>query len=149
MFVGVSITELIGWYYPVINFLWPLFWALSLTLFLLVPFIEWCSAFTDRREFKCWWSGWVFDVVWCGKFRGCREDVANDNFHSGGCMVMTIMGAICVFVWPLFVVGLSLIIPLLLIRAARDGGKLAAKVSKHIADKEAHNEGSSDSSSSS
>jgi hypothetical protein len=92
MFVGISITNLIDWYWPVATFLWVVVAALTLVGFLLVPLIEWCCAFTDRQKFHNWWTGWIFDVVWCWEFRKTRHEVVNCKAHIGGCLGTGIAG---------------------------------------------------------
>jgi hypothetical protein len=53
-------------------------------------------------------------------------------------LLASVMVVVGFLVWPLFLIAAAGFIPLYLLRAARDGQKLAIKVKNHIADKEAH-----------
>jgi hypothetical protein len=209
MFVGISVSELLGWYEPVANIVGLFLIPLSLFAIVALPLLNLVWCYIDRAKFHNGLQYWVLNLFGMGdKFKTLQvngknifcndEDLVSRIFKSGGSGTVRVhvhdlrdvtkkgyarclsdcreekfsqsdvtetvsykkiddprvaflfIGAIVVtFAWPLFIIAASLFVPVYLLRAARDGQKLAVKVSKHIADKEAHNEGSADSSSSS
>jgi hypothetical protein len=51
MFVGISITELLGWYVPVVSTIFPLLLALCVFYSAGLPLLSWAWAFIDRGPF--------------------------------------------------------------------------------------------------
>jgi hypothetical protein len=207
MFVGISVSELLGWYWPVVGWVLPIFGVFIVVCLVGIPILDVVWAFIERNKYTLTLTRKVaclldfnspsvyrvdgkpvhnsyISVVeriledgvarvvefvnspspeltggYADYHRHCisekvkksritrQKSCPNDRPLWSIFLDLTVF-SVALAMWPALVVAASIYIPLYLLRAARDGQKLAVKVSKHIADKEAHNEGSSDSSSS-
>jgi hypothetical protein len=139
MFVGISVSELLSWYGSSFDWMLPIIAGLSAIHLVGLPLLEFCWTFVDRREFKNVWFRWTIDLLWEQEWRkeASRISTQNSDMFPAWFLTTLLLG-FCVVVWPVFILLASLILPLYLLRAARDGQKLAIKVKNHIADKEAH-----------
>jgi hypothetical protein len=200
MFVGISISDLIGWYYPVAFFLVQTLIPLSIFIIAGLPLLNLIWCYVDRAGFH---NGLQYKVMgWVGLMPGAkvyrykgqtiyygsvsrakalfegkgeaeagigvhvrdlrdvnslgysghscdcddvtakREDITKECFNKSvddPRVLLLFVGALLTpLVWPAFVIAASLFIPVYLLRAARDGQKLAIKVATHIADAEVH-----------